>query len=54
MINNGRLVHLNKKICQSTKLKEDSLVGLRGIVEKCFDQRNAAILHGTNLDDQRP
>ena len=27
MINPGSLVHLNKKICQSTKLKEDSLVG---------------------------
>ena len=49
MINPGRLVHLTYKICQSSNRKEDSLVGLCGIAEKCSNQRNVAILHGIHL-----
>ena len=54
MKNPDKLVHMNKKICQSTKLKEDSLVGFCGVSEKSSNQRYATILHCINLGDQRP
>ena len=33
-MNPGRIVHLNKKICQSTNLKEDGHIVLCGIAKK--------------------
>ena len=44
---------VNWKICQSSKLKEDSTIVLCGTAKKSSTQRNATILYGINLGHPR-